>query len=215
MISSMSQGNRWCRVSSKLSLSTRFVCAWTSFSTNIWWSLFLLLEWIHPSIDQQWSHADAEYYPSPRHQNDTTYTMLSVTIDTVIHNRMWYTYWNTFEPRESTKREYCDFHLLKFFVDWLGVDHALARCYTGSISSFAVFFGLNPPGNSLIIRKWIGNRTESGQGFLMCSHCLNALSGLRKCFLKEIFIPRHMLNTHSSHFVALHLNFLFATTYVF
>jgi hypothetical protein len=49
----------------------------------------------------------------------------------------------------------------------------------------------------------------------MCSHCLNALSGLRKCFLKEIFIPRHMLNTHSSHFVALHFNFFFAATYVF
>jgi hypothetical protein len=49
----------------------------------------------------------------------------------------------------------------------------------------------------------------------MCSHYLNALPGLRKCFLKEIFIPRHMLNTHSSHFVALHLNFLFAATYVF
>ncbi len=34
MISSMSQGNRWCRVSSKLSLSTRFVCDRTSFSTS-------------------------------------------------------------------------------------------------------------------------------------------------------------------------------------
>jgi hypothetical protein len=59
MISSMSHGNRWCRVSSKLSLSTRFVCARTSFSTNVtvWWSLFLLLEWIHPSIDQHtWRH---------------------------------------------------------------------------------------------------------------------------------------------------------------
>ncbi len=33
-----------------------------------------------------------------------------VTIDTVIHNLMLYTYWNTcFEPRASTKREYCDF----------------------------------------------------------------------------------------------------------
>jgi hypothetical protein len=121
-----------------------------------------------------WNHH--EFYPSPRHQNDTTYTMLSVTIDTVIHNFMWYTYWNTFfEPRASTKREYCDFSLLKFFVDWLGVDHAIAHCYTGSISSFAVFFGLNPPGNLLINRQWIGNWTESGQGFLMCSHCLNEL----------------------------------------
>ena len=49
----------------------------------------------------------------------------------------------------------------------------------------------------------------------MCTHCLNALSDLCKCFLKEIFIPRHMTNTHSSHFVALHLNFFFADTYVF
>ncbi len=128
MIRSMSQGNRWCRASSKLSLITRFVCARTSFSTNVWWSLFLLLEWIHPSIDQQRSHVDTEHmtpetlyanqtiehYPSPRHQNDTTYTMLSGTIGTVIHNLMWYTYWNTcFDPKASTKREYCDFSLLK------------------------------------------------------------------------------------------------------
>ncbi len=41
--------------------STRFVCVRTSFSTNFWWSLFLLFEWIHPSIDQQCSHADAEH----------------------------------------------------------------------------------------------------------------------------------------------------------
>ena len=49
----------------------------------------------------------------------------------------------------------------------------------------------------------------------MCTHYLNALSDLCKHFLKEIFIPRHMTNTHSSHFVALHLNFFFADTYVF
>ncbi len=53
MIRSMSQGNK-CRTSSKLSLSTRFVCVWTSFSTNVWWSLFLLLEWIHPSSIPSW-----------------------------------------------------------------------------------------------------------------------------------------------------------------
>ncbi len=58
MISSMSHGNRWCRVSS--SFSTRFVCTRTSFSSNVWWNLFLLLESIHPSIDQQCSHSDAE-----------------------------------------------------------------------------------------------------------------------------------------------------------
>jgi len=61
MTSSMSHGNRWRSVSSKLSLSTRFVCARTSFSTNFWSSLFLLWEWIHPSTDQQCSHADAEH----------------------------------------------------------------------------------------------------------------------------------------------------------
>ena len=49
----------------------------------------------------------------------------------------------------------------------------------------------------------------------MCTHCLNVLSALRKCFLKQICIPSHMLNTHFSHFVALHLNFFFATTYDF
>ncbi len=30
--------------------STRFVCARTSFSPNFWWTLFLLFEWIHPSM---------------------------------------------------------------------------------------------------------------------------------------------------------------------
>jgi hypothetical protein len=52
MIRSMSHGNRWYSVSSKLSLRTRFVCVWTSFSTNVWWILFLLSEWIHPSVDE-------------------------------------------------------------------------------------------------------------------------------------------------------------------
>ena len=61
MTSSMSHGNRWWRAASKLSLSTRFVCARRSLSTNSWLSLFLLLEWIHPSIDQQCSQADAEH----------------------------------------------------------------------------------------------------------------------------------------------------------
>ncbi len=61
MTISMSHGNRWRSVSSKLSLSTRFVCVRTSFSTNFWLSLFLLCEWIHPSIDQQRLHADAEH----------------------------------------------------------------------------------------------------------------------------------------------------------
>ncbi len=48
-------------MSSKLSLSTMFVCERTSFSTNFWSNLFLLWEWIHPSIQQQCSHADAEH----------------------------------------------------------------------------------------------------------------------------------------------------------
>ncbi len=59
MTSSMSHGNRWRSVSSKLSLRTRLVCVWTSFSIN-WSSLFLLWEWIHPSIDHQCSHTDTE-----------------------------------------------------------------------------------------------------------------------------------------------------------
>ncbi len=61
MTSSMSHGNRWRSVLSKLSLSTRFVCVRTSFSTNFWSSLFLLWQWIHPSIDQQCSHTDTEH----------------------------------------------------------------------------------------------------------------------------------------------------------
>jgi hypothetical protein len=61
MTSSMSHGNTWRSASSKLCLSTRFVCARTSFSTNFWSSLFLLCEWIHPSTDQQWSHTEAEH----------------------------------------------------------------------------------------------------------------------------------------------------------
>ena len=96
MTSSMSHGNRWWRASSKLSLSTRFVCARTSFWTNFWWRLFLLFEWIHPSIDQQcsqsklieevssfrgWKHH--EHHPLPRHQNNDVHTMLSVEFDKV------------------------------------------------------------------------------------------------------------------------------------
>ncbi len=56
----MSHGDRWCSVLSKLSLNTRFVCMWTSSSTNSWSILFLLWEWIHPSIDQYWSHTDTD-----------------------------------------------------------------------------------------------------------------------------------------------------------
>jgi hypothetical protein len=64
---------RWYRVSSKLSLNTRFVCVWTSFSTNVWWILFLLLEWIHPSIDQQCSHTDDEHMtPETLYANQTS-----------------------------------------------------------------------------------------------------------------------------------------------
>ncbi len=40
--------------------STQGLCVWTSFSTNFWWRSFLLFEWIHPWIDQHWSHADTE-----------------------------------------------------------------------------------------------------------------------------------------------------------
>jgi hypothetical protein len=60
-------------VSSKLSFSTRFVCVQTSFSTNFWSSLFLLWEWIHPSIDQHSSHADPEHTtPETLYVNQTS-----------------------------------------------------------------------------------------------------------------------------------------------
>ncbi len=58
----------------------------------------------------------------------------------------------------------------QFLVDSLGVDHALAHCYTGTISSFADFFGLSPPRNLFISRQWFGDYIESGQGLLMCTH---------------------------------------------
>jgi hypothetical protein len=69
----MSHGNRWSSVSSKLSLSTRFVCARTSFSTNFLLRLLFLWEWIHPSIDQQCSRADAEHMtPETLHTNQAS-----------------------------------------------------------------------------------------------------------------------------------------------
>jgi hypothetical protein len=55
----------------------------------------------------------------------------------------------------------------------------------------------------------------TGQGLLMSSHCRNALSDLCEYFLKESFIPLHILRTHSSHVVLLHSNLFFASTYVF
>jgi hypothetical protein len=89
MTSSMSHGNRWRSVSSKLSLNTRFVCVWTSFSTNFWSNLFLLWEWIHPSIDQQFSHTDSEqmtpetlYANQPSSLNRSGPVLLSVTPST-------------------------------------------------------------------------------------------------------------------------------------
>ncbi len=73
MTSSMSHGNRSRSVSSKLSLRTRFVCVRTSFSTNFLWDLFLLWEWIHPSIDQKCSHTDAEHMtPETLYTNQTS-----------------------------------------------------------------------------------------------------------------------------------------------
>jgi len=39
----------------------------------------------------------------------------------------------------------------QFLVDSLGVDHVITHRYTGTISSFALFFGLSPPGNVFIL----------------------------------------------------------------
>ena len=65
-----------------------------------------------------------------------------------------------------------------------------------------------------ISRQWLSNCTEPGQWLLMPSHCRNALPGLSEYFLKENFIPLHMLSTHSSHVVLLYSNLFFASTYV-
>jgi hypothetical protein len=68
----------------------------------------------------------------------------------------------------------------QFLIDSLCVDHEHTHCYTGAISSFAKFFGLSPPGNLFNIRQCFRDCTESGQGLLVCTHCLNALPGLRQ-----------------------------------
>ncbi len=63
-----------------------FVCVRTSFSSNFWSSLFLLWEWIHPSVDQQCSHTDTEhmtpetlYVNQARSLNSGSPVFLSVT----------------------------------------------------------------------------------------------------------------------------------------
>ncbi len=122
--------------------STRFVCVRTSFSTNFWWSLFLLFEWIHPSIDLQCSHADTDYMtPETLYENEKSSlnmdspVLLSVTPSTNVSIQVA---WGSFiisgvkAPWASSFKT--DTHLL----DSLGVDHALAHCYTGTISSFVV-----------------------------------------------------------------------------
>ena len=91
MRTSMSHGNRLRSPSSNLSLRTRFVCVWTSFSTNFWSSLFLLWEWLHPSIDKQCSHTDTEHMtPETLYANQTSSlnrgspVILSVTLSTYV-----------------------------------------------------------------------------------------------------------------------------------
>ncbi len=86
MTNSMSHGNRSRSASSKLSLRTRFVCVWTSFSTNFWSILYFLWEWVHPSIDHQYSHTDTEhmtpetlYTNQGRSLNSGSPVLLSVT----------------------------------------------------------------------------------------------------------------------------------------
>ncbi len=80
----MSHGNRWWRTSSKVSLNTRFVCVRTSFSTNFWWNLFLLFEWIHPSIDQQCWHVDTEHM-TPYFRNVGVHVTFDVSHLSPIH----------------------------------------------------------------------------------------------------------------------------------
>jgi len=53
---------------------TRFVWTRTSCSTTFWWTVFLLFEWIHPSIDQQCSYTDAEHMtPETLYTNQTSF----------------------------------------------------------------------------------------------------------------------------------------------
>jgi hypothetical protein len=62
MTRSMSHGVKWTDdvVFHPNSPSVPGVCVWTSFSTYFWSNLFLLWEWIYPSIDQQCSQVDTE-----------------------------------------------------------------------------------------------------------------------------------------------------------
>ncbi len=70
MISSMSHGNRWWREASKLSLSTRFMCARKSFSTNFWWRFPPFR--VNPSLDRptvitcrRWAHDTRDLVREP------------------------------------------------------------------------------------------------------------------------------------------------------
>jgi hypothetical protein len=123
----MSHCNRWWRNTSiGLSISTRVVCTWRSLSTNSWLSLFIRLEWIHPSMDHQCSQGEPDLHwwdqgrrtrgegghswrklhecpPSPRPQSDVVHTMLSVEIDKVIRNLM--SWRRTFRKSGSSTRE--------------------------------------------------------------------------------------------------------------
>ncbi len=67
--------------------STRFVWTRTSYSTNFWWTVFLLFEWIHLSIDQQCSHTDVEHMtPETLYTNQTSsFHMGSPVFLSVIH----------------------------------------------------------------------------------------------------------------------------------
>ena len=79
-------GNRRWRTRSELSFSTRLVCAQTSLSITCCPILFLLFEWIRPSIDQQWSLEDTEHTsPQTLSANQTSSFLLNLVLNTVGH----------------------------------------------------------------------------------------------------------------------------------
>lgn len=66
IVSSVSHGSTPLWDSCSVLSSPKFVCPLKSISTVSCDNLLRLLEWIHPSMDQECSHADAEH-ATPRH----------------------------------------------------------------------------------------------------------------------------------------------------
>jgi hypothetical protein len=79
----------------------------------------------------------------------------------------------------------------RFSWFWSCVPSLLQRIH---VEFHRIFWSQSPREVDLFIsRKYFDNYTESGQGILMYTHCLNTLSGFRKFFLKEIVISHHMV----------------------